>query len=205
MDDETKYPSAQVTDPSSWDPLAKLEELKNAPKLLLQKKSPPSPLPLTKGSPRSPGTLLVSSSVPVPQLPFHITAYQDRHYHRKSQSSGFAAATARLNAPGSGTSSSASDTIQSFPSPSLSSVSSNSTVTGFMSSMTINNNTGGTLSPLRPIARRYSHNSTQTDPVDVSDVATQSEDEDYEDFLKEKQSASSRSYMYERSDEDMIS
>src|SRR5207244_1304127 len=64
-----------------------LEQLRNAPQLLLQKKSPPSPSPMGLGSPRSPGSVLVSSSQPVPQKPFHITAVQERHQRESSVSS----------------------------------------------------------------------------------------------------------------------
>ncbi|KAF3921070.1 hypothetical protein AA313_de0205160 [Arthrobotrys entomopaga] len=84
MDDESKFPSAQgIPDQQHWDPLKSLEDLKNAPGEMLNKRSPPSPQSFvtTKGSPRSPAStvLLVSSSMPVPEKEFHITAYQRRH------------------------------------------------------------------------------------------------------------------------------
>ncbi|KAK6534203.1 glycogenin glucosyltransferase [Arthrobotrys megalospora] len=81
MDDETKFPSAQgIPDQQHWDPMKSLEELRNAPGELLNR-SPPSPQSLTRGSPRSPASSvqLVSSSMPVPEKDFHITAYRKRH------------------------------------------------------------------------------------------------------------------------------
>ncbi|KAF3158660.1 glycogenin glucosyltransferase [Orbilia oligospora] len=86
MDDETKFPSAQgIPDQQHWDPMKSLAELRNAPGELLNR-SPPSPQSLTRGSPRSPASSvqqqqqqLVSSSMPVPEKDFHITAYRKRH------------------------------------------------------------------------------------------------------------------------------
>jgi len=160
MNDEGRYPSAKgVAEAHDWDPYSKLEELKQAPNLLLEKKSPPSPLPMGLGSPRSPGTILVSSSVPVPQLPFHITAYQQRHHdsnqHKKDSSS-----------------SDYSSGAYSFPSPALSSASSNSTIMP---------------TAVRPVARRYNHSATQTEKPPMVDFGTQFKDEEYEEYLRNKQ------------------
>ncbi|EWC44068.1 hypothetical protein DRE_01420 [Drechslerella stenobrocha 248] len=80
MDDESKFPSAVgIPDQQHWDPFRQLEELKNAPGELLSKRSPPSP---SRGSPPSvvsSSGSRVSSSMPVPEKEFHITAYQRRH------------------------------------------------------------------------------------------------------------------------------
>ncbi|KAK6331120.1 glycogenin glucosyltransferase [Orbilia brochopaga] len=91
MDDESKFPSAKgIPDQQHWDPFKQLEELKNAPSELLSKRSPPSPQSSTsgrgRGSPRSPGSVLVSSSMPVPEKEWHITAFQRRHERGASSS-----------------------------------------------------------------------------------------------------------------------
>ncbi|RVD80597.1 uncharacterized protein DFL_008492 [Arthrobotrys flagrans] len=82
MDDEAKFPSAQgIPDQQHWDPMKSLAELRNAPGELLNR-SPPSPQSLARGSPRSPvpsAQQLVSSSMPVPEKDFHITAHRKRH------------------------------------------------------------------------------------------------------------------------------
>ncbi|KAJ6258404.1 hypothetical protein Dda_6444 [Drechslerella dactyloides] len=91
MDDESKFPSAKgIPDQQHWDPFKSLEELKNAPGELLSKRSPPSPQTMSAGSPGSgSGTVavLVSSSMPVPEREWHITAFQRRHEREASLSS----------------------------------------------------------------------------------------------------------------------
>ncbi|KAF3937066.1 hypothetical protein ABW19_dt0202356 [Dactylella cylindrospora] len=138
MDDESKFPSARgIPDQQSWNPYKQLEELKNAPREMLNKRSPPSPPSLTKGSPRSPSSTLVSSSMPVPEKDFHITAYQRRHERQRSISSGESSLTS--------------------------------------SPLTFRGDAEKPESPWRPVPRRYTSSSTQTDLVETSDAETQSD------------------------------